>query len=349
MQKSRANISLSNLAEVNESGIFLAVKKGLNEIFRRKHRSASLPPPKKPVNRYERLLSVIICTANRHSLAQNAVNSITSQEFPRDLLEIVVVNNSPKPCPRELFPASVVLTDEPRLGLSLARNKGASVARGEYLLFIDDDAVACDGLLRAIIDAFETHPKTAIIGGQIKLKLPDPTPSVFMPGREALWSGYTVPYKSFREIREHYEFPYGACFAVRHSALDAMGGFPVSYGRRGNDFAGGEETALCFTAKNMGMKIGIEPMAQVWHCVSADRFTKEHIRKTILAGILTTHRLFLDGYTPNGWTLSYIKERKHIILSEIKKLREKGNSLAVFYKECELDAFSELGNRYFKE
>lgn len=337
MKRTKSNITLTNLAEINSGGIVLTMRKMMNELLRKErtrppHRAGS------STRTYKNILSVIICTANRGDLVFRAVDSILNQDFPRSLFELIIVNNSASPLMYTELPANTRIINEPVLGLSKARNAGARAAKGEYLLYMDDDAVANEGLLSYIFSAFKNHPNVAIVGGQIHLRLPSPTPDIFLDGKETLWSAYTVPYKSFRIVREQYEFPFGACFSVRHSVLDILGGFPESYGRTGNDFAGGEETALCFMAKRHGFKIGIEPRASVLHCVSPDRFTEEHVRRTIRAGILTTHRLFKDGYAPSGWTREYIVERLNIIEEELLKSR----GLASLYKRCEKDAFMEL-------
>ena len=349
MRKNKPNISLLNLSEIKNSGILLALRKGVNELFGRRAGKMSVAPSKCEHRPYQKKISVIICSANRFEMAADAAKSIISQDFPKAMLEVILVNNSGGEFPRELLPPSVKLINEPILGLSRARNRGAEAAVGEYLLFIDDDSRACDGLLSEIYSAFENHKKTAIVGGQIYLKLPSPVPEVFLEGREALWSGYTVPYNKFKEVREQYEFPYGACFAIRHSVLDMVGGFSLRYGRIGNDFAGGEETALCFAVRRLGFKIGIEPRAAVEHLVERDRFSAEHIKKTIRAGILTTHRLYLDGYAPSGWSYKYVTERIKIIQEELERLHRFGDKKAELYKKSELDAFVELCDRYFKD
>ncbi len=337
MKRTNPNITLTNLAEVNSGGIVLTVRKMLNELLRKER---TRPPHRARLSTraYKNILSVIICTANREDVVFGAVDSILNQNFDRSLFELIIVNNSASPLIHAKLPSNARIIDQPVPGLSKSRNAGAQAANGEYLLYMDDDAIASEGLLSSVFNAFKNRPNVAIVGGQIHLRLPSPTPDIFLKGKEALWSAYTVPYKSFRIVREQYEFPFGACFAVRHSAFDILGGFPESYGRTGNDFAGGEETALCFMARRHGFKIGIEPRASVLHCVSPDRFTEEHVRRTIRAGILTTHRLFKDGYAPSGWTREYIVERLNIIEEELLKSR----GLASLYKRYEKDAFAEL-------
>ena len=56
--------------------------------------------------------------------------------------------------------------------MSRARNTGAENARGEYLLYIDDDAVCDFNCLAYMLEAFRKHPDAAIIGGVIELNSP---------------------------------------------------------------------------------------------------------------------------------------------------------------------------------
>lgn len=338
--KTKPNITLSTLADVKTSGLFLSVKKGLNEVKNKSHSTKRETHQIFTTEIYSDIISIIICTAGNHSQAIAAAESILSQSFSIDKYEVIIVNNSHIPFPKTTDKIKVITEEE--LGLSKARNSGAKAAKGEYLLFMDDDARANTGLLDAIYSAFILHKRFSIIGGQIYLKLPTPLPDIFLEGRESVWSGYTVPYRIFREVKEHYEFPYGACFAVKHSTLDVLGGFSENYGRCGNNYAGGEETALCFKALRYGFKIGIEPKASVTHCVDEKRFTKEHVKRTLKEGIHTTYRLCKDGYTPYVWTDAYIYERIKILNQEISRLSLQKNNLALFYKECELSAFEEL-------
>lgn len=339
MKKQKANIRLSNVSEIKYGGIRLALRKGFNELRNKSNILSSKSIMRRNItNAYKDILSVIICTYDRPVSAAEAAKSVTAQ-MPQIPLEVIVVSNSDREFPKTLLPDGVRLICEPRLGLSRARNTGASHAHGEYLLYIDDDAIAMPRLAENMYNAFIRHPDCAIIGGQIHLKLPKPVPGIFLPGREALWSAYTVPYRRFRKIRGDYELPYGACFGIRHSVLDALGGFSEDFGRCGNNFAGGEETALCYLAKNSGMKIGIEPQAAVRHMVDESRFSAEHVRRTIYEGTVTYYRLCRDGYTGQVWTEAYVRERLKIAHAEAKRLKNHGQETAVFYKECEISAF----------
>lgn len=342
--KQSGGMTLFNLLGGKSTGLWLALRKCFCELKRYKlGKSLSLGGGRLP-EKYALPVSVIICTCNRTEKLLDAVSSVRNQTLDGSQYEIIVVNNGTEFDGRvsgKLWDVSVI--EERRQGLSYARNTGAKAAKGRYLVFIDDDAVARPNLLELVKDAFDKHKKAGIVGGQILLRAEPSCLDIVLPGHESVWSQYTVSYKRYREVSRQYEFPFGANFSVRHSVLDASGGFDESYGRIGDDFGGGEETALCFKTLKLGYKIGIEPRAVVYHRVDRERFTKEHIRRTIRAGILTTYRLYRDGYSPAAWDKSYAEERVRIAEKEILRLKgNKAEELEIFYKECEKNGFEEL-------
>lgn len=330
---------------MRRSGLWLWLKKCLCEISGYRLRLKRKKPERCKITKYPIDISVIICTYNRPNPLLTALGSIAAQSFSGSFEIIIVNNGDPLPAEATARIAEIenarVIT-ESRRGLSYARNAGAKAAAGRILVYLDDDIRADSALLGHIFSAFEAHKRVGIVGGQIILEPPEPRPDIILSGHEALWSEYTVGYRKYREISRQYEFPFGANFSIRHDVLDRAGGFDTRYGRVGNDYAGGEETALCFKTLSMGCKIGIEPRAVVYHLVAADRFTPEHIRRTIRAGILTTYQLCKDGYSPSVWDERYIRERIKIARAELDRLNKTDDTLGIFYKECEINAFEEL-------
>lgn len=303
---------------------------------------------------YQKKVSVIICTYMRGEKLIDALWSVLRQSFGKKQYEIIIVDNAPEKSglKAELEPFISRFSEfgdfiryiaVPQKGLSSARNAGMWNARGQFLLFIDDDAIADYYLIEEIFTAFKYHEEAGVIGGQIILDVPFPRPEVLLSGKESLWSQFTVPDSDYTESREQFEFPYGANFAARRSALWRVGGFRACYGRRGNDFSGGEETAVSFKMRQVGYTVGIAPSAKVLHRVDHDRFTREHVKKTICAGILTSYRFFLDLHTPLGWTEKYAKNQIKITRKEIRRFIRKGyDSVDIFYKQCYLSAYKKL-------
>lgn len=342
-------MSISNATDKDRVGMRLFLKRCLCEIKSYKPLTANKNLSYNGVEREKKYfcgISVIVCTYNRPEKLKNTLMSITNQSLRSELYEVIVVNNGDE-LPSEIqnickSNKNFKIITEKRIGLSYARNKGATIAKGRYLFYIDDDAEADRLLLEKVFQDFRKYKDVGIIGGQIILKTPDPKPDVVLSGKEALWSEYTVQYKKYREITKQYEFPFGANFSVNHHVFDQIGGFDEGYGRKGHDYAGGEETAMCFKVLNSGYKIGIEPGAVVYHYVDEDRFSRAHIRETIKAGIFTTYRLYKEGYSSSIWDRKYLIERMKIAEKEVEKLRACGTELELYYKECERNGFLEL-------
>lgn len=303
---------------------------------------------------YEKKMSIIICTYLRGEKLVDAIWSVIRQSLSKKEYEIIIVDNAPftsgiRSVVEEFrqkyseFDGFIRYIGVPQKGLSYARNAGMWDAKGEYLLFLDDDVLADYYLLEEIYSGFKYHPNVGIVGGQVILDKPFPTPKVVRKGWESLWSQFKISGRAFREVTQQFEFPYGANYGVRRSAIRLVGGFRMCYGRVGNDFAGGEETALAFKMLEIGYGIGLQPRAKVLHRVDHSRFTTEHVKKTIMAGTITTYRFFIDLHTSFGWTKRYVKNQIKITKSEIEILtRDKADSLDIYYKKCYLGAWERL-------
>lgn len=88
------------------------------------------------------ILSIIIPTCDGSASLPRALHSIFIQEHPP--LEVIVIdNNSPGAISqslREKFPSVTVIKNSHNRGTSYARNQGLSLAKGEYIMFLDSDA-----------------------------------------------------------------------------------------------------------------------------------------------------------------------------------------------------------------
>ena len=116
------------------------------------------------------LFSYIIPTIGRSSL-EIAATSVLSQDFSQADFEVIVVNDSGI----QLHKAD--WHDSPRVRIinthkcerSLARNSGASVARGRYLAFLDDDDWILPGALDAFWELANRYPNAAWLYGGIQI------------------------------------------------------------------------------------------------------------------------------------------------------------------------------------
>src|SRR4030065_2040989 len=111
---------------------------------------------------------VLLCTYNRVRLLERALRSLARQTAASEQFEILGVDDGSSDGTAEL--CTRVGRDLPNLnhiaigknsGLAAAGNRGIRSARGEFLLFIDDDCIAQENWVRHLAAALEQHPIAA--------------------------------------------------------------------------------------------------------------------------------------------------------------------------------------------
>jgi glycosyltransferase involved in cell wall biosynthesis len=113
-------------------------------------------------------LSVGICTRDRPEQLSRALESVTRQTLR--LREILVVDNAPTDGRTQTvtrgFPGVTYLC-EPRPGLDVARNHVLSVAKGDVVAFLDDDAIADPSWASAFQEVF-SDPRVGACTGRVE-------------------------------------------------------------------------------------------------------------------------------------------------------------------------------------
>ena len=108
--------------------------------------------------------SVIVCTHGRAQALSRCLDSLSRLETSDH--EVLVVDNTDgdEAAERAAAEASARYLREPQGGLSRARNAGARASGGELLAYLDDDAIAEPGWLRAHAGAFADDSVAASTG-----------------------------------------------------------------------------------------------------------------------------------------------------------------------------------------
>ena len=114
--------------------------------------------------------SIIIPTYNRPERLASCLEAIARLNYPRDLFEVIVVDDGSKtPLDATVAPSkdkiNIQLLRQENAGPAAARNKGAEVAKGEYLAFTDDDCQPTADWLNNFAAGFVDAPE-AMIGGR---------------------------------------------------------------------------------------------------------------------------------------------------------------------------------------
>lgn len=104
-------------------------------------------------------ISVIIPTKNRFKILENTVENLRSSLSAHNF-EIIVINDD-KLSSLELDNATVI--NNQKNGAAAARNFGASHAKGDYLLFLDDDMVVNPSAINAVIECTLKEKKAVFL------------------------------------------------------------------------------------------------------------------------------------------------------------------------------------------
>ncbi|HEX2910691.1 MAG TPA: glycosyltransferase family 2 protein [Chloroflexia bacterium] len=217
-------------------------------------------------------ISVIICcyTEKRWSDLVAAVDSLRVQTLPfREI--IVVVDHNPRMLERVKAEITgvVAIANREKQGLSGARNSGIRIASGNYIAFLDDDAVAEPDWLYWLSQGC-TQSRILGAGGKV-----DPLWLVEKPAwfpDEFYWV-LGCSYKGLPRETTRIRNPFGGCTAIKRNVFDTVGGFRSEIGRIGSKPLGGEETELGIRARLAWPEYDFlyEPRARIQHRIPAAR------------------------------------------------------------------------------
>lgn len=112
---------------------------------------------------YTHTISVIIPAYNVEGLLKKCVDSVASQDYPKELMEIIIVDDGSTDATPQLADelakeySNVKVIHKKNGGSSSARNEGLKIAKGEYVGFVDSDDFVSDKMYSTLMDAAEKH------------------------------------------------------------------------------------------------------------------------------------------------------------------------------------------------
>ncbi|CAM3963942.1 Glycosyltransferase like family 2 [Ectopseudomonas alcaliphila] len=112
------------------------------------------------------LFSIVLTTYNRPDLLRDALASVGTQTLLD--FEVILINDNGAPVEHLLadydFPITYLRQGRNK-GLSAARNAGLAMARGRYIVYLDDDDIYLPNHLAVLAEAFDQHPGSVIYTG----------------------------------------------------------------------------------------------------------------------------------------------------------------------------------------
>ena len=231
-------------------------------------------------------VSVVVCayTLERWADIAAGVRAVAAQR-PGEILLVIDHNDDLLGRARTELAAGVprlrVVASTGRRGLSGARNTGVTLARGELVVFLDDDARPEAAWLERLVAPF-AEPDVQAVGGRSVPAWPVARPAWFPP--EFDWV-VGSSYRGLPERRSDVRNVIGASMAIRRTAFAAAGLFAEDVGRVGTLPVGCEETELCIRIRQRvpGARVVYAPDSLVRHRVSAERTRPRYFARRCLA------------------------------------------------------------------
>jgi glycosyltransferase involved in cell wall biosynthesis len=263
-------------------------------------------------------VTVAICTFNRAESLRRTLDSLLAIRVPSDVAwELIIVNNNSTDHTdgviheyRDRLPLRREF--EPRPGHSNARNRAIDTAKGEYILWTDDDVVVDPAWLIAYVEAFRRWPDAAIFGGRIIPRYEPPVPRWVTESESVLGGPFAI--RDFGTEAQPLSVakscvPYGANFAVRAVEQRAFR-YDPELGLAPNRRRYGDEIEVVARLLASGAKGYWIPQAKVEHCIGRERQTVRYIAAfyegwgetcAFRDGAATTASLFWFGVPGRVW------------------------------------------------
>jgi len=312
-----------------------------------------------------RSFSVVICTYKRPELVAEAMRSVFAQEYPKDRYELIVVNNdSPDETEQVVLdaakesPVPFTYLVEKRNGLSYARNTGIAAATGEFIAFLDDDAIACRDWMATFNGVIDEH-HALVVGGRVEKAFEEgfEPPNWFHYQYVKHFFGVNYRDRNRKESVFRIRYPLyltGANLAYARRLFDHFGGFDPRLGRDEKSLLGGEESYLNIVLDKHDIPIYYSDDAWVAHHIQSYRVTKAHLRsKAWWSGVTNAvmHPMFFgfdEVRARKKKNREEIKRRLREIRADLRSSENFSRQLRLIYTVSFLWRFTlrDIGHRF---
>ena len=185
---------------------------------------------------------------------------------PQVAFEVIVVDDGSPDDSAQILPRIAGLRYHRRAhngGFIAACNDGATLARGEYLIFLNNDTVPQPGWLDALLQTFVEHLDVGLAGAQLLYpdgRLQEAGGVVFADGSGWNYGRHQSPADPRFSYLRDADYASGAAIALPRALFMQVGMFDTRYAP-----AYYEDTDLAFAVRDAGKRVVYQPGARVIH------------------------------------------------------------------------------------
>lgn len=213
----------------------------------------------------EPLVSIVMPVHNKFWVTYNCLSSLLLA-FNKASFEIIVVDDGSSDLTLrlgEIVRGIKIIRNEESVGFVISSNRGAEVARGQFVVMLNNDVEVCCSWIDELLAVFDKFDNVGLSGA--KLVYPDGSlqeaGGIIFPNHEAWNYGrHGNPHEPRYNYVRQVDYISGACIMLRKKVWDELGGFDQLYAP-----AYYEDTDLAFRLRARGLKTYYTPFAEVVH------------------------------------------------------------------------------------
>ncbi len=156
-----------------------------------------------------------------------------------------------------------VVRNEISLGYVGSRNRGAAVARGAHLVFLNNDTTVSPGWLGALVETAEADAEVGAVGSMLLSpdgRVREAGGIVSRDGASLRHGRGQSPDDRRLNFAREVDYCSGASLLVRRELFERLGGFDARYAP-----ACYEDADLCFGVRSLGFKVVYQPLSRLTH------------------------------------------------------------------------------------
>jgi O-antigen biosynthesis protein len=210
--------------------------------------------------------SIIIPVFNKAEFTWDCLASLV-REIDLSRVEIIVIDNASTDNTEEVlgrFDNYVrVITNERNAGFVDACNQGGAAAKGEFLVFLNNDTTVLPGWLDRLVETVESEPSVGAVGSMFLYpdgSIQEAGGIVWRNGEAHHYGWGASPDDHRFNFAREVDYCSAASLLVRKDVFQRLGGFdrrfaPAYY----------EDVDLCFAVRSLGLKVIYQATSRVVH------------------------------------------------------------------------------------